>query len=145
VMPEQVEGEMNYYAARQREFDEKYAGMTTREVIDAMRAEMVGDFLKKFPDNPWVGLMAEQQAAKSAAVRAWVDEKVAESREVCDCECDADPNDPDEDGTEGNEPWHYLRSCGACGHQWYGLHCPHDGYQNPCPECGTRPTPVRSE
>ena len=37
------------------------------------------------------------------------------------------------------ESWHYLRQCLFCGHQWYGLHCPHDGYQNPCSQCGGRP------
>ena len=37
------------------------------------------------------------------------------------------------------ELWHYARTCAHCGHVWGGLHCPHDGYQNPCPSCGTRP------
>lgn len=36
----------------------------------------------------------------------------------------------------------FLRTCEFCGHQWAGLHCPHDGHQNPCPECGQRPTTV---
>lgn len=27
----------------------------------------------------------------------------------------------------------------------YGLHCPHDGYQNPCQNCGARPIPEPHE
>lgn len=47
------------------------------------------------------------------------------------------------------ESWHYRRTCVDCGHMWWGLHCPHDGAQNPCPACGKRPetittTPDRS-
>jgi hypothetical protein len=42
------------------------------------------------------------------------------------------------------ESWHYTRTCENCGYVWGGLHCPHDGYQNPCPKCGTRPVPVPS-
>ena len=53
-----------------------------------------------------------------------------------DCTCEFDPyEDCDE------ESWHFLRTCAECGHQWYGLHCPHDLYQNPCPNCGIRPKP----
>ena len=40
------------------------------------------------------------------------------------------------------ECWHYKRTCEYCGHTWGGLHCPHDGYQNPCPVCGKRPIPI---
>lgn len=40
------------------------------------------------------------------------------------------------------DSWHHLRECQACGKWWWGLHCPHDGYQNPCPDCKTVPTPV---
>jgi hypothetical protein len=58
---------------------------------------------------------------------------------MCDCEFTPDPNDPDEDGTPGNEPWHYRRQCPACGQWWWALHCPHDGAQNPCPHCGVTP------
>ena len=47
-----------------------------------------------------------------------------------------------EDDDSGEVPWHYKRVCKACGKWWYGLHCPHDGYQNPCPHCGARPRPV---
>lgn len=47
---------------------------------------------------------------------------------------------PYEDSHE--ESCHYLRTCATCGHQWYGHHCPHDGYQNACSQCGTYPTPV---
>ena len=35
---------------------------------------------------------------------------------------------------------HYYRVCTTCGYGWWGLHCPHDGYQNNCGNCNTRPT-----
>ena len=38
--------------------------------------------------------------------------------------------------------WHYKRTCEFCGYIWGGLHCIHDGYQNPCPSCNKRPTTV---
>lgn len=41
-------------------------------------------------------------------------------------------------------PWHFLRTCPMCGYQWGGLHCPHDGFQNPCPNCGEWPEVVQS-
>ncbi len=53
----------------------------------------------------------------------------------CNCEMTVDPNDRDDD-------WHYDRVCLACGEKWRGLHCPHDGYQNPCPYCGSVPEVV---
>ncbi len=53
----------------------------------------------------------------------------------CDCEFDPYTDDPNEEST------HYLRKCTNCGHEWYGLHCPHDGYQNACPKCGVFPKP----
>ena len=43
------------------------------------------------------------------------------------------------------ESWHYKRTCTHCGCVWAGLHCIHDGYQNPCGKCGKRPTPVETE
>jgi hypothetical protein len=54
-----------------------------------------------------------------------------------DCDCEFDPYPPD-DPDANEESYHYLRTCGGCGRQWYSLHCPHDGYQNPCSECGWR-------
>jgi len=51
----------------------------------------------------------------------------------CNCELTVDPDDPEDD-------WHYDRVCEFCGAKWRGLHCPHDGVQNPCPGCGKRPT-----
>lgn len=54
----------------------------------------------------------------------------------CDCEFTPYDHDPDK------ESCHFLRRCKNCGHTWYGLHCPHDGYQNSCSQCGTRPIPV---
>ena len=55
---------------------------------------------------------------------------------MCDCEFS-----PYTDG-DTEESWHYLRTCLHCGYEWYGLHCPHDGIQNPCPCCGTVPEVV---
>lgn len=43
------------------------------------------------------------------------------------------------------ESWHYKRICKYCGFVWAGLHCIHDGYQNPCPNCGKRPKLVEEE
>jgi len=60
-------------------------------------------------------------------------------RDVCNCEFTPYGNG-DED--YGEESWHYLRKCMFCGNEWYGLHCLHDGWQNPCPECGVRPAVV---
>lgn len=54
------------------------------------------------------------------------------------CDCEFNPYDDD----SGEESFHYLRTCEHCGHKWYGLHCPHDRYQNPCPNCGVQPTPI---
>jgi hypothetical protein len=48
------------------------------------------------------------------------------------CECEFDDY----------QAWQYKRICLFCGHEWYGLHCPHDGHQNPCPSCGKRPEVV---
>ena len=61
---------------------------------------------------------------------------------MCDCEFT-----PYRVGTEsyGEESWHYLRQCEYCGREWYGLHCPHDGYQNNCPSCGRRPTTIEED
>ena len=58
---------------------------------------------------------------------------------MCDCEFSL-YREGDEDF--GEESWHYLRKCERCGREWYGLHCPHDGYQNPCPDCGIRPVVI---
>lgn len=55
----------------------------------------------------------------------------AMQEDECNCEFDVDPDDPEDD-------WHYRRTCTSCGKQWWSLHCPHDGYQNPCPACKTR-------
>jgi hypothetical protein len=42
------------------------------------------------------------------------------------------------------ESWHYKRTCAFCNHVWGGLHCIHDRYQNPCPNCGETPIPVET-
>lgn len=55
----------------------------------------------------------------------------------CTCEFHPDYNEAD-----GYPSWHFKRTCLHCGFVWAGLHCRHDGYQNPCPQCGVRPTPV---
>lgn len=49
-----------------------------------------------------------------------------------ECNCTFDPY---EDGTN-DESYHFKRTCENCGHVWWGLHCPHDGSQWPCTECG---------
>lgn len=54
-----------------------------------------------------------------------------------DCECEFDTGDCWTD--RDFEPWHYRLVCEHCGYQWCGLHCPHDGIQNPCPGCGVLP------
>jgi hypothetical protein len=43
------------------------------------------------------------------------------------------------------ESWHYKRVCKECGNTWAGLHCPHDGIQNPCGECGKKPLTEKGE
>lgn len=58
------------------------------------------------------------------------------SDEVCNCEFSPEFDEP------GQPSVWYKRTCEFCGATWAGLHCPHDGYQNPCPECGKRPTVV---
>jgi hypothetical protein len=55
----------------------------------------------------------------------------------CDCEFDKYEDEPQE------ESWHFKRECRECGHVWYGLHCPHDDKQNPCPNCGIVPIPEK--
>lgn len=55
---------------------------------------------------------------------------------MCNCEFDPDPAEPDEPS------WHFLRTCPSCGKTWWGLHCPHDGRQNPCMHCGVTPAPI---
>ena len=62
-------------------------------------------------------------------------EKARASEGECVCEFDFAEGD-------GEESWHYTRECDNCGNIWAGLHCIHDGYQNPCPACGIRPTPI---
>jgi len=39
----------------------------------------------------------------------------------------------------GEESTHYQRTCVFCGYSWLGLHCVHDGYQNPCSNCDRKP------
>lgn len=56
-----------------------------------------------------------------------------------DCNCEFTPYDAP-DGPEGS--WHYLRECQQCKTTWYSLHCPHDGYQNKCPNCNARANQV---
>lgn len=58
-----------------------------------------------------------------------------------ECRCEFQPFD---DG-DPEESYHFKRKCRHCGHVWWGLHCPHDGSQNPCGQCGRIPTPVPEE
>lgn len=39
--------------------------------------------------------------------------------------------------------YHHQLVCQFCGETWWGLHCPHDGYQNPCPNCDVPPIPIK--
>lgn len=55
----------------------------------------------------------------------------------CNCEFVRAPDDPPDD-----EPWLFLRRCQFCNKTWYGLHCPHDGMQNVCPNCRVKPKRV---
>jgi hypothetical protein len=61
------------------------------------------------------------------------------SDDFCNCEFAPEMADPEDPGAPS---YHYRRECARCGCVWAGLHCPHDGAQNPCPDCGVRPTPV---
>ena len=60
------------------------------------------------------------------------------------CACEFTPY-PAGSEDEGEESWHYLRRCQACRHLWYGVHCPHDGVQNPCPKCGAVPAVIAQD
>lgn len=42
----------------------------------------------------------------------------------------------------GESSTHYQRTCMYCGATWLGLHCVHDGYQNPCPNCDRKPVTI---
>lgn len=55
-----------------------------------------------------------------------------------DCRCEFTT-----DSKDGDDDWHYDRKCLACGGTWRGLHCPHDGFQTPCPHCGVLPVTLR--
>ena len=35
----------------------------------------------------------------------------------------------------------YERLCDYCAYAWDDTRCPHDTYQNPCPECDVVPVP----
>ena len=63
-----------------------------------------------------------------------------------DCTCEPDPYDPADYGPGEviEESWHYRRVCEFCGTVFWSLHCPHDGAQGRCPECGRRPSLVAS-
>lgn len=58
----------------------------------------------------------------------------------CHCEHTPDPDDPDENTKDTS--LHYLRRCQFCKATWWGLHCPHDGFQNPCGNCGKTPLKI---
>lgn len=54
------------------------------------------------------------------------------------CECKFHQKYDDDD--KGS--WHFHRVCAYCATEWAGLHCVHDGYQNPCPKCGLLPAMI---
>ena len=58
-----------------------------------------------------------------------------------ECECEFSPIPGDSEEGTPETAWHYFRTCSHCSEQWYGVHCPHDGIQNPCPKCGNVPLP----
>lgn len=55
------------------------------------------------------------------------------------CNCEPEVDEPGEEAT------HFRRTCEHCGFEWWGLHCPHDLLQNPCGQCGIKPTPVTND
>lgn len=40
--------------------------------------------------------------------------------------------------------YRFRRTWTFCGKNWWAVHCPHDGIQNPCPSCEKRPITVPS-
>lgn len=54
------------------------------------------------------------------------------------CECEFAPYEDDDDEVS----YHFKRECKSCNRTWWGLHCPHDGVQRPCPHCNVTPTVV---
>lgn len=54
--------------------------------------------------------------------------------DICCCEFEPDPNDPDEDTIATS--WHFRRTCPHCLGVWWSLHCRHDSIQRGCPQCG---------
>lgn len=79
--------------------------------------------------------------AAEVSVKCGAPEQAGE--EGGDCNCEFSPEMAD-----GDEPSYlYRRVCNQCGEVWGGLHCPHDGVQNPCPGCGAvpdgKPTPLQ--
>lgn len=58
------------------------------------------------------------------------------------CDCKFDPRHADEEDGKVYESVHYHRKCLFCGFEWAGLHCVHDGYQNPCRNCSMRPETI---
>lgn len=44
-----------------------------------------------------------------------------------------------------DEHYHHQIVCQFCGATWWALHCPHDKYQNPCPDCDVPPVLVEGD
>lgn len=80
--------------------------------------------------------MSDDALIEQLARRLW---KLWASGAACGCEFDPRHRDGE------HESVHYHRQCYQCGETWAGLHCPHDGYQNPCPKCGARPDTIAAE
>ena len=54
------------------------------------------------------------------------------------CEFDNDPDDDAEDGTPGNESFHYKRLCPYCNATFWSLHCCHELSAVYCHACNRR-------
>lgn len=52
---------------------------------------------------------------------------------------------PEGTDDDSQELTHYMRTCAFCNMRWESLRCPHNGYQNPCPNCGHRQAVLKNE
>lgn len=82
--------------------------------------------------DPWLCDCSCDQLVHSFAGPCLVCSCQSFTTDRCECEFEADPNDPEDD-----DPWHYRRVCldPSCGTVWYSLHCEHDRTQEECPGC----------
>lgn len=116
----------------------------TRGTMSELREQLAKHLAKTF----WIGASPAQvpaiydmsKASLSDISPGWAalaDEVIRQMewarRTVCVCEFDPRWAEC------GDKSVNFTKVCRACGREWGGLHCEHDGYQNPCPDCGTRP------